>query len=114
MKKHSSGFYAVVCLVAATLLLSIGCSLGWNMRKDPLYETFLEKTSLIMLEEEIETYRHLPDVASKWEFIAEFWRVRDPSPDTDENETRNEFERRIAFETGQNPAKYRKYVRKHF
>jgi GWxTD domain-containing protein len=67
------------------------------MRKDPLFETFLEKTSLIMLEEEIETYRHLPDVASKREFIAEFWRVRDPSPDTEENEARNEFERRVAF-----------------
>jgi hypothetical protein len=114
MKKRSSGFCAVACLAAAALLLSISCSLGWNMRKDPLFETFLEKTSLIMLEEEIETYRHLPDVASKREFIAEFWRVRDPSPNTEENEARNEFERRVAFETGQNPAKYRKYVRKHF
>jgi len=97
MKKRSSGFYALIYLAAAALFLSVSCSLGWNMRKDPLYETFLEKTSLIMLEEEIETYRHLADVASKREFIAEFWRIRDPNPDTEENEARNEFERRVAF-----------------
>lgn len=86
-----------VGLLAAAVLLSMSCSLGWNLRQDPLYETFLEKTSLIMTEEEIDTYMHLPDLSSKREFIAEFWAMRDPDPGTEENEAKTEFERRVAF-----------------
>jgi GWxTD domain-containing protein len=42
-------------------------------------------------------YMHQPDVASKREFIAEFWRIRDPDPGTEENEAKAEFDRRVAF-----------------
>lgn len=87
----------LVFTVTAPLLFVMSCSLGWNLRKDPLYETFLEKTSLIMTELEIDTYMRLPDIASKKEFIAEFWRIRDPDPGTEENEAKLEFDRRIAF-----------------
>ena len=42
-------------------------------------------------------YSRLSDQVSRAEFVARFWRARDPFPDTPENEFRREFERRVAF-----------------
>src|SRR5262245_23232179 len=42
-------------------------------------------------------FGRLPDSVSRSEFISNFWRARDPKPETVENEARNEFERRVAF-----------------
>ena len=39
----------------------------------------------------------LMDPASRSEFITKFWSVRDPKPETPENEFRQEFEKRVAF-----------------
>ena len=80
----------------ALVVASAGC-LTWSIKKDPYYDSFFEKTSLIMTEEEIEIYLDLPDKESKASFIEEFWKLRDPDPDTEENENKVEFERRIAF-----------------
>jgi GWxTD domain-containing protein len=52
---------------------------------------------LIMTKEEIQIYKHLPDTQAKDEFIDEFWKKRDPFPETQENENKTEFERRIAY-----------------
>jgi GWxTD domain-containing protein len=43
------------------------------------------------------TYERLSDPASRSEFITAFWKERDSRPETPENETRIEFERRVAF-----------------
>jgi len=67
------------------------------IEQDPYYGSFFEKARLIMSREEIEIYRHLPDSKSREEFIAEFWKKRDPTPDSEENENQIEFERRIAY-----------------
>jgi GWxTD domain-containing protein len=37
------------------------------------------------------------DAVSRSEFVEEFWRSRDPKPETPENEFRREFEKRVAF-----------------
>ena len=42
-------------------------------------------------------YERLSDPASRSEYIAMFWKERDSRPETPENETRMEFERRVAF-----------------
>jgi GWxTD domain-containing protein len=42
-------------------------------------------------------YERLSDLASRSEFVTEFWRAHDPKPETQENEFRAEFERRVAF-----------------
>jgi GWxTD domain-containing protein len=39
----------------------------------------------------------LTDPASRSEFVTKFWAVRDPKPETPENELRQEFEKRVAF-----------------
>ncbi len=46
---------------------------------------------------ESRAYSRLSDQVSRAEFVARFWRARDPRPDTPENEFRREFERRVAF-----------------
>jgi len=65
--------------------------------KDPYYESFYEKTRLIMMDEEKKIYKALPDAASREEFIEKFWTMRDPDPTTEENENKIEFENRITF-----------------
>jgi GWxTD domain-containing protein len=61
--------------------------------KDPFFDT----ARLIMTREEIDIYKHLPDQQAREEFIVEFWKKRDPDPETEENENKEEFEKRIAF-----------------
>ncbi len=52
-----------------------------------------------MTDEEIGIYNLLEDKESKEEFIREFWEIRDPDPETEENEARDEFEKRVKFAT---------------
>jgi GWxTD domain-containing protein len=88
---------AVLAAVALLLLLA-GCAAGGRRpAQDPYYETFYEKARLIMTPEEEQIYKHLPDDRAKEEFIEEFWRKRDPVAETEENENKVEFERRIAY-----------------
>jgi GWxTD domain-containing protein len=80
------------------LFLLNGCSAArQRIVQDPYYESFYEKARLIMTREEIEIYKHLPDSRTRAEFIDEFWKKRDPVPETPENENKIEFERRIAY-----------------
>src|SRR6266545_1467444 len=51
----------------------------------------------LLRQEESRAFFRLSDGASRTEFVARFWRARDPRPDTPENEFRREFERRVAF-----------------
>lgn len=88
-----------VRLLAPLLIVLLGACSSNRLRvaQDPYYETFYEKARLIMTGEEDQIYRHLPDVAARDAFIDEFWKKRDPYPDTDVNEMKVEFERRIAY-----------------
>lgn len=42
-------------------------------------------------------YQRLSTLAERSEFVTEFWKARDPHPETPANEFRDEFERRVAF-----------------
>ena len=84
-------------LAALFLLTAAGCGSRVKIKQDPFYETFYEKTSLIMTKGEIEVYKNLPDKASKEEFIQEFWKIRDPDSTTEENEAKTEFEERVEY-----------------
>jgi len=95
MNKRANRVLVLVCL--APVFFIPGCSRYRIIRTDPFYESFLEKTSLIMTEEEIDIYSHLPDEGAKAAFIEDFWKIRDPIPGTLENENKMEFERRVAF-----------------
>jgi len=86
-------------LLTVFLLFSVGCLLRKAIELDPYYGTYFEKIRLIMTDEEIKIYKRLPDEQSKEEFIEEFWRIRDPDLDTEENESKIAFEERVEYAT---------------
>jgi GWxTD domain-containing protein len=51
---------------------------------------------LLTSDQKIE-YSRLSDAVARSEFTSQFWKLRDPKPETPENEAREEFERRAAF-----------------
>src|SRR5436309_4801264 len=62
------------------------------------YKDWLEKdVAYIITDEERKAFKKLQTDDERERFIEEFWRRRDPDPDTDENEFREEYYERIAY-----------------
>jgi GWxTD domain-containing protein len=62
------------------------------------YKDWLEKdVAYIITDEERKAFKKLENDDERERFIEEFWRRRDPDPDTDENEFREEYYERIAY-----------------
>src|SRR6266851_4289302 len=62
------------------------------------YKDWLDKdVAYIITDEERKAFRKLATDDERERFIEEFWRRRDPDPDTDENEFREEYYERIAY-----------------
>jgi GWxTD domain-containing protein len=62
------------------------------------YKDWLEKdVSLIITDEERKAFKKLQTDEEREQFIEGFWRRRDPDPDTDENEYREQYYERIAY-----------------
>ena len=56
-----------------------------------------EDVALIITEPERQAFEKLRSNEEREEFIKIFWRQRDPDPDTDENEYREQYYERIAY-----------------
>ena len=80
---------------AAVLLGAAACSSLPKTALDPVSRDFYETARLVMTGEEDDIFQHLPDAESRREFISDFWAKRDPNPETESNEFKEEFERRI-------------------
>jgi len=62
------------------------------------YKDWLEKdVTYIITDEERRAFKKLATDDEREKFIEEFWRRRDPDPDTDENEFKEEYYERIAY-----------------
>jgi GWxTD domain-containing protein len=62
------------------------------------YKDWLEKdVTYVITEEERRAFKKLATDDERERFIEEFWRRRDPDPDTDENEFKEEYYERIAY-----------------
>lgn len=62
------------------------------------YKDWLEKDVVyIITDDERKAFKKLQTDEEREGFISEFWRRRDPDPDTDENEFREEYYERIAY-----------------
>jgi GWxTD domain-containing protein len=62
------------------------------------YKDWLDKdVSYIITDEERKAFKKLATDDERERFIEEFWRRRDPDPDTDENEFKEEYYERIAY-----------------
>src|SRR6266545_2671866 len=62
------------------------------------YKDWLDKdVTYIITDEERRAFKKLQTDDERERFIEEFWRRRDPDPDTDENEFKEEYYERIAY-----------------
>ena len=88
----------MILLFLTILVLSLGCcGTRGGVTLDPESKNFYEYTRLIMTKQEKEIFHLLPDRESRREFIQDFWDKRDPDPQTEENEFREEFDQRIEY-----------------
>jgi len=99
MKKPGSGRFSKTVSNPALLLLLIGgasaCSAARLLRSlDPDSRDFLSKARYLVTAGERSEFLNLPPQERKG-FIEEFWKKRDPTPDTEENEFKDEYFQRI-------------------
>jgi GWxTD domain-containing protein len=106
---------ATICLTLFPLLLAGASLFGFaqdpRQTQDPMekprnvkpelkkaYKDWLEKdVTYIITDEERRAFKKLATDDEREKFIEEFWRRRDPDPDTDENEFKEEYYERIAY-----------------
>jgi GWxTD domain-containing protein len=98
-KPGSSRFFQNVANPALLLILLIGgasaCATGRLIRSlDPDSRDFLSKVRYLIAAEERTEFLNLPPQERKG-FVEEFWKKRDPTPDTEENEFKDEYFQRI-------------------
>ena len=66
------------------------------------YKDWLDKdVTYIITDEERKAFKKLATDDERERFIEEFWRRRDPDPDTEENEFKEEYYERIAYANAQ-------------
>jgi len=99
MKKSKKKNHFIACISAAILcvLFLSGCSTNKNVNLDPDLEDIGSAIQLLMTGVERKIYKNIRDQALKEEFMEEFWKKRDPDMNTEENEFRDEFEKRLAY-----------------
>jgi len=95
IKRRRNFLYALFLCVLAFGMMN--CGSAKKMTLDPESSDFYDTAYLIMSKEEKNIFHHLPDGESRKEFIQDFWSKRDPNPDTDENEFKEEFFARIEY-----------------
>lgn len=93
MNKKTAAFLVPVMF---GMLAASGCSMYNLERKlSPKYSEFYAKTEYIFTNQERKDFLNRPD-SEKDAFIEEFWKKRDPNPETDINEFKIEYEKRVA------------------
>ena len=85
--------YASFLLIFSFLFVS--CA-SYRMQKnlDPESREFISKVRYIITKKERKVFLNLPE-SEREAFIEEFWKSRDPDPDTEENEYKDEYFKRI-------------------
>jgi len=83
--------------VLGLIVALAGCAVTSTVALDPESRDFYETARLVMTKEEKDIFNHLPDADSRREFIRDFWAKRDPDPDTESNEFKQEFESRLQY-----------------
>jgi len=89
--------YLIPALSIIAVVTLMSCGFSGKVALDPTSKDFYETARLIMTKQEKDIFNHLPDQVSREEFIRDFWAKRNPDPDTEENEFKEEFFRRIDY-----------------
>lgn len=64
---------------------------------DQTYQDFFKLVAYVISPKEREVFLELPDNRDRDIFIEDFWKIRDPTPGTPENEYKNEILKRFAY-----------------
>ncbi len=99
MTGHRLPVAPILLVSAAMTIAGLACSRHpkIDLDADPASASFLDQAVAIMTEEEVETFRAIPDPAARAEMIRDFWKLRDPDGDGERNAFRTEFDERVAF-----------------
>lgn len=89
--------HLIPALIIIAVVSLMSCGFSGKVSLDPESQDFYETARLIMTKQEKDIFHHLPDKKSREEFIEDFWAKRDLDPETEENEFREEFFRRIEY-----------------
>jgi len=89
--------FSAFFLAGVLFLLGSSCASRTAVRTEAPRKSFYDLARQIMTDDEARVFRSLPDEKSRAEFIREFWAVRDPKPETPENEAEIEFEKRARY-----------------
>jgi len=92
MKKFT--LLPVVIILGLSLILASCATTRLKNRLGPISEEFYSKVSYIITREESKIFLELPPSARD-NFIEEFWKRRDPTPETDRNENKEAYFERI-------------------
>jgi GWxTD domain-containing protein len=98
-KKGRAGIFILILagsfFISGCMLFFTSCRL-YNLERKltPQYADFISKVRYIITKQEEKIFLELPD-SEKSKFIEEFWKRRDPDPDTEENEFKIEYLNRI-------------------
>lgn len=84
-------------LVFPLMISAFNCGFSPAVEFSPESEEFFKTARLIMTQEEKKIFKHLPNKESREEFIKDFWEKRDPNPDTEKNEFKEEFYERVEY-----------------
>lgn len=92
---NSSLSFVYYLLFLSSFLLLFSCA-SYRLEKnlDPESKEFYSKVRFIITKQERKIFLNLPPSERK-AFIEEFWKKRDPDPDTEENEFKEEYFKRI-------------------
>jgi GWxTD domain-containing protein len=85
---------AVVLILAIAALAAACATYQLEKNLDPAGKDFLSKVRYLITTEERRSFVRLPE-AERSRFIDEFWKKRDPNPDTVENEFKTQYFQRI-------------------
>lgn len=84
--------------LASVFVLSSSCAASFKILKSPQDENsqkFLDFMRYIITPQEEKIFREMPP-EDRHEFIADFWKRRDPDPETEKNEFRSQYYARLA------------------
>lgn len=66
-------------------------------KTEDAYKIWADEVKLIITPEELAAFRRLTNDSERANFVEIFWQHRDPTPDTEENEYKEEFYRRLTY-----------------
>lgn len=89
----------IMSLILFCLVLTLiqGCTRGDKIELDPDSKQFFRYAGYLLTRYETRIFKNLRTRPEREKFIRDFWEIRDPDPDTQENEFKREIQSRYDF-----------------